>query len=66
LLITLAAGKVAIVEYHERDQYGRLVGKVLVGGADVKPRAGQARARLALPRVRERADAGGPDSLRRH
>jgi endonuclease YncB( thermonuclease family) len=34
-LAALAAGKVVIVEYHKRDKYGRLVGKVLVSGADV-------------------------------
>lgn len=34
-LAALAAGKTVMVEWHKRDRYGRLVGKVLVAGADV-------------------------------
>ena len=34
-LSDLAFGKVALVEYHKRDRYGRLVGKVHVGNLDV-------------------------------
>ncbi len=33
-LSDIAFGKAATVEWHKRDKYGRLVGKVLVGGLD--------------------------------
>jgi endonuclease YncB( thermonuclease family) len=34
-LVTLTLGKVATIEWHKRDRYGRLVGQVLVNGEDV-------------------------------
>jgi hypothetical protein len=54
------------VEWHKRDRYGRIVGEGARLRRGREPRAGQARPRVALSRVRERADAGRPDRLRRH
>lgn len=34
-LVELARGKVALIEYHKVDKYGRLVGRVSVDGRDV-------------------------------